>query len=287
MIDNIGFIGLGAMGSSMFPHLTQAGYNVFGFDIKKQISPIERFSQVNNLKELKHCEAIIFLLPDGKIVRDVASNLLQLNIRTLFIDMSSSDPRDTQALALQVNKAGSILIDAPVSGGVSRARKAELTIMVGGNPKNIDLATPLLSTMGAIKIAGQLGAGHAMKALNNYVSAAGLIASFEALAAARVFGIKSDAFLNIINNATGRNNTTEVKLDKFIIPEKYNSGFSLALQTKDVAIANTLLQELVSDAPFSKSVHDYLVNSEASLKSSADHTEIYQLIRAKSLSKAK
>jgi 3-hydroxyisobutyrate dehydrogenase len=132
-----------------------------------------------------------------------------------------------------------------------------------------------------VQIAGPLGAGHAIKALNNYVSAAGLIASFEALATARLFGINPDNFLKIINGATGKNNTTDVKLDKFVISEKFNSGFALDLMLKDVSIADSLIKELASDKPLSENVTKYLSESLQKLGKGADHTEVYKVLNSK------
>ncbi|MBL94400.1 MAG: 2-(hydroxymethyl)glutarate dehydrogenase [Alphaproteobacteria bacterium MarineAlpha3_Bin5] len=278
MAKTVGFIGLGAMGSSMAPHLAKAGYQVVGFDINAQLNSSKRFFQAKTLTELLVSDVIIFVLPNGKIVSEVASRLVSLGLSALYIDMSSSNPIDTLSLFEKISSNGSTLIDAPVSGGVTRARTAELAIMAGGNKKDIKIAKPLLSTMGEVKIAGCLGAGHAMKALNNYVSAAGLIASFEALATARAFGIKPETFISIINSATGRNNTTEVKLDRFVIAKTFNSGFSLDLQTKDVAIADSLIRRFISENCFSEKVLNYLLTASNTLQKGADHTEIYRLV---------
>jgi 3-hydroxyisobutyrate dehydrogenase len=133
--------------------------------------------------------------------------------------------------------------------------------------------------MGQVQIAGPLGSGHAIKALNNYVSAAGLIASFEALATARSFGINPDNFLKIINGATGKNNATEVKLNKFVVSEKFNSGFALDLMVKDVSIANSLIKEMASDSPLSENVSQYLKDSLEKLGNNPDHTEVYKVLK--------
>ena len=152
-------------------------------------------------------------------------------------------------------------------------------IMTGGDEDEINLVKDLLSVMGQVQIAGPLGSGHAIKALNNYVSAAGLIASFEALATAKLFGIKPDNFLKIINGATGKNNTTEVKLNKFIVSEKFNSGFALDLMVKDVSIANSLIKEMASDSPLSENVSQYLSDSLEKLGNNSDHTEVYKVLK--------
>ena len=278
-IKNVGFIGLGAMGSVMAPLIVNAGYNVFGYDIHTKIDKSSGIKQVSNIRDLSNLDVIIFMLPDGKIVADVTDELLQNNIKSILIDMSSSDPRDTKQLGKKLKIKDIKFLDAPVSGGVSRAKIGELMIMAGGNEDHIKSVQELLSVLGKVQYAGPLGSGHAIKALNNYVSAAGLIASFEALATARSFGIEPDNFLKIINGATGKNNTTEVKLNKFVVSEKFNSGFALDLMVKDVSIADSLIKDLLADKPLSENVSNYLSKSLAELGKNSDHTEVYKVLK--------
>ena len=278
-IKNIGFIGLGAMGSVMAPLIAKSGFNVHGYDIKANIDKLSGIKQVQDIKELSSLDVIIFMLPNGKIVSDMAIKLLEMNLKSVLIDMSSSDPRETQELGKKLKSKGIKFLDAPVSGGVARAKTGDLMIMAGGNEQLLEEVNDLLSVMGKVQFAGPLGSGHAIKALNNYVSAAGLISSFEALATARSFGIKPENFLKIINGATGKNNTTEVKLDKFVISEKFNSGFALDLMVKDVSIANSLIRDLSSDKPFSNDVLNHLLVSLKALGGNPDHTEVYKAIK--------
>ena len=277
-IENIGFIGLGAMGSVMAPLLGKSDYNVFGYDIGSKIEKSTGVSQVQSLNDLKNMDVIIFMLPNSKIVAQVINELLDINIKSILIDMSSSDPRETKQLGKTLQDKGIKFLDAPVSGGVSRAKTGNLMIMAGGKLEHIKIVENLLSVMGKVQFAGPLGSGHAIKALNNYVSAAGLIASFEALATARSFGIEPENFLKIINGATGKNNTTEVKLDKFVVSEKFNSGFALDLMVKDVSIANSLIKDLTTKNPLSKSVSHYLSKTLEELGWNPDHTEVYKVL---------
>ena len=249
-MKEIGFVGLGAMGSAMAPLLSKADFNVYGYDIKKPKDNNE-INIVTSIKELSDKEVIIFMLPDGKIVNKVVQELINFGTKSIMIDMSSSDPNDTLNLGNELIKKNIEFIDAPVSGGVARAITRELIIMVGGKEVTINKVNKILNVMGSVKRAGPLGSGHAMKSLNNYVSAAGLIASFEALNTAKKYGIESKDFIAIINGATGKNNTTEVKLEKFVVSEKYNSGFALDLMIKDVSIADQLIKKMSSDNPLS------------------------------------
>ena len=278
-IENVGFIGLGAMGSVMAPLIVKAGYSVFGYDISSKIEKSTGVNQVNSINNLMNMDVIIFMLPNSKIVAQVTNELLDINTKSILIDMSSSDPRETKKLGKTLQDKGiNFFLDAPVSGGVSRAKTGNLMIMAGGKLEQIKILENLLSVMGNVQFAGPLGSGHAIKALNNYVSAAGLIASFEALATARSFGIEPENFLKIINGATGKNNTTEVKLDKFVVSEKFNSGFALNLMLKDVSIANSLIQDLTTKKPLSKSVTNYLSESLEELGENPDHTEVYKIL---------
>ena len=278
-MQNIGFIGLGAMGSEMAPLLSKAGYNVFGFDIKKKIDENTGVINVENIKSLIDKDVIIFMLPDGKAVAKTTESLLNYGSKSIMVDMSSSHPDDTLALGKKLKENNIILIDAPVSGGVRKAKTGELMIMVGGDVHDINNVMNILLQMGKVQTTGPLGSGHAMKSLNNYVSAAGLIASFEALNAAKKIGIDPKNFVNIINGATGKNNTTEVKLDKFVISEQYNSGFALDLMVKDVSIADGLIKKLTNANPLSENVLSYLIASLDSLGKNSDHTEVYKIFK--------
>ena len=277
-MKEIGFVGLGAMGSAMAPLLSKADFNVYGYDIRKLYNNIE-INLVTSIKELSDKEVIIFMLPDGKIVNKVVKELINFGTKSIMIDMSSSDPNDTLKLGNELNKQNIEFIDAPVSGGVARAITGELIIMVGGNEVTVSKIDKILNVMGSVKRAGPLGAGHTMKSLNNYVSAAGLIASFEALNTAKKYGIEARDFIEIINGATGKNNTTEVKLEKFIVSEKYNAGFTLDLMIKDVSIADQLIKKMSLDNPLSKQVLEYLEKSHKILGKNSDHTEVFKILK--------
>ena len=159
--------------------------------------------------------------------------------------MSSSAPLGTRKLGEELIAAGFEFIDAPVSGGVKRAADGTLAIMVGGDPATIDRVDPVLAAMGrSIFRTGVLGSGHAMKALNNYVSAAGLVAAVEALQVGRKFGLDPGLMADILNVSSGKNNTTELKLKQFIISQTFNAGFPLRLMAKDVRTADELAHAL-------------------------------------------
>ncbi|NDA18892.1 MAG: NAD(P)-dependent oxidoreductase, partial [Alphaproteobacteria bacterium] len=228
--------------------------------------------------DLACCDAIVLMLPDGSVVTNVATSLADAGFSGLMIDMSSSQPEGTIALGKQLADRGIRLIDAPVSGGRKKAALGTLMVMAGGDAGDLETAGKLLACFGAVAHVGPLAAGHAMKALNNYVSAAGLLASMQALATAQSFGIAPETFTKVINGSTGRNNTTEVKLEPFIISRRYDSGFFLRLMAKDVGIASELIKNAGFDAPITTALNEYLAVAVDQLGHDADHTGLYEMV---------
>ncbi len=128
----------------------------------------------------------------------------------------------------------------------------------------------------AIYATGPLGSGHAMKALNNFVSAAGLVAMCEALLIGRRFGLDPAVIVDILNASTGRNNSTELKAKQFILSGTFASGFSLGLMAKDLRTAAELAAHLGVAAPMSCAVRDLWAKAQGLLGPDADHTEIFR-----------
>ena len=278
MMRSIGFVGLGAMGSVMAPLPLKAGYSVIGFDLATTLGKNSGVCSASQLEDLVSCDAVILMLPDGTTVANVATSLANAGFRGLVIDMSSSHPRGTIALAKRLGKKSIRLIDAPVSGGRKKAAIGTLMIMVGGEKEDLDEIRTLLGCFGSVAHVGPLGAGHAMKALNNYVSAAGLLASMQALATAQSVGIHPETFAKVINSSTGKNNTTEVKLEPFIISRSYASGFSLQLMAKDVGIASELITNAGFGAPTTGALNNYLMSAVEKLDADIDHTGLYEMV---------
>lgn len=291
----IGFVGIGNMGAPMAVHIANAGYCVVAFDTRPDIvaalaaqnANIEVAQSLNGAGS--DVSAVITMLPDSKVVEAVvfgsgagAGGALSSVMApdSLLIDMSSSFAPATRALAQRLQEKGIWTVDAPVSGGVGKAVSGELAIMAGGRDEDVARARPLLETMGTVFHTGPVGSGHAMKALNNYVSAAGLIAVSEALAVGETFGLQPQRMVEILNASTGRNNTSENKAERYMLSGTYNSGFSLALMAKDVGMAQELAQGLGIEARELELVSRYLSLALSELGAGADHTEVHRFVRA-------
>ena len=227
-------------------------------------------------------DVLVTMLPDGDTVREaVLEALPSLREGAVVIDMSSSEPAATRALASALRPRRIALIDAPVSGAIAKAKDATLAIMVGGERDALEKARPILQAMGSdVFHVGPLGAGHAVKALNNYLGAAGTLAGFEALRIARAFGLDPKPMLEAINASTGRNSTTERKIPQQVLTGAFASGFRLALMAKDVGIAAGLARGLKVAAPYLEKTLQLWRAAQKALPAGADHTEIYRFLEA-------
>lgn len=285
----VGFIGLGNMGQPMAARLLEAGFalTVLDADEKAQQAFVDQYggNPASSLSALaSESDAVITMLPDGQAVRRVVmgeeqdgDDRLLGSIRqgAVLIDMSSSSPTGTQALGKILAQHGIFLLDAPVSGGVSRAENGTLAIMVGGDAAVVKGCRPLLEAMGErVFETGALGSGHAMKALNNLVSAAGLIAAAEALLVGHRFGLEPTVMIDILNASTGRNNSTENKFKQHILSRAFNSGFSLDLMVKDLTTAVELARETRTPAVFSAACRELWAAALSRLENEADHTAV-------------
>jgi 3-hydroxyisobutyrate dehydrogenase len=279
----VGFVGMGNMGMPMARRLVAAGYHVTGFDasaaVMRSIADADGMTAASALTAVGDgAAAVILMLPDSEVVEQVllADGLLaSLAPGTMLIDMSSSDPARTRVLADRAAERGTALIDAPVSGGVAGARAGSLTIMVGGPEQAFAAARPVLAAIGGRVVhAGDAGAGHAVKALNNLMSAAHLIVSSEALIAGRRFGLDPAVMLEIINGSSGRSGSTENKWPNYVLTERYDAGFSIRLMVKDMKLALGIERATGTPAPVSEAAVAAWEAAAADLTPDVDHTAI-------------
>jgi 3-hydroxyisobutyrate dehydrogenase len=197
------------------------------------------------------------------------------------VDMSSSAPADTLALHARLRGVGGRLVDAPVSGGVARAVEADLTVMAGGDPADVDACEPVLQAVARrVFRTGGVGSGHAMKALNNLLSATNLAAAVEVVLLGRRAGLDPATMLEVLNESTGRSNATDLKLPRYILPGTFDSGFSLDLMVKDLGIALGIASSHGLHAPVAEEAVAVWRDAAAELGAGRDHTEIARFVQS-------
>jgi 3-hydroxyisobutyrate dehydrogenase len=275
------FLGLGNMGLPMAVRLQDAGFRVRGFDPAAVATRAATEAGLDTAPDLTTVVAgagvILLMLPSSDVVEAVLADPAVrpvLGPGVTVLDMSSSDPVRTRALAAAVAQTGAALVDAPVSGGVAGATAGSLTIMAGGAPEAVDRVEPLLTVLGTLRRTGPVGSGHALKALNNLLSATHLLVSSEAILAGQRFGLDPEVMLEVINSSSGRSFSTEYKWPTFVRPETYDSGFALRLLVKDATIAVELARAVGLPSRLGEAALELWREAAELLPPDADHTEI-------------
>jgi 3-hydroxyisobutyrate dehydrogenase len=273
------------MGEPMVRRLAANGVAVRGHDAAPGVA--QRLSDVltpvgSAAEAAEGVQVVILMLPDSEVVEKVVEDVVgDLRAGTVLVDMSSSEPLRTRALATRLAERGVTLVDAPVSGGVSGARAGTLTIMVGGPADEVRRLTPLLGHMGRVRHVGGVGAGHALKALNNLMSAAHLLASSEAILAGERFGLDSAVIVEAVNGSSGRSGSTENKWPNYILPGTYDSGFTAGLMVKDLRIALGLAEATRAPTGLAARTVELWAAAVDALGPDSDHTEIARWLREK------
>ncbi len=278
------------MGEPMAHNLLRAGHPVLGFDVNPQaaaaFADVPGFNAAASTNAVAQaCKVLILMLPDSTVVNRLlwegesalASHLAPGHV---LIDMGSSDPVHTRDNHARLAALGIALVDAPVSGGGKRAVDGSLSIMIGADKPAVEQVQTILQAMGKTLVhVGSAGSGHAVKALNNYVSAAGLLAVCEALVAAEKFGIDPHLVNQVFNASTGKNNTTENKVESFMLPQKFTSGFALALMRKDLQTAHGFIERMGTPDELAVQVLRSWAQAEGGLDKGADHTALFKFVR--------
>lgn len=287
--ETIGFVGLGTMGRPMAACIAEAGFPLVVHDVDESaIAAVTGAMDARAAQSPKAvaeaCEVVIAMVPDGEIVRAAAlgSDGLADGFANggILIDMSSSAPTGTVALAKELAARGIDMIDAPVSGGRAKAVDGTLTLMVGGEDVVIDRCRPVLEAMSAnIFQTGAVGSGHATKAINNLLNAMGQLAASEALLVGERFGLDPQNLLDVVNASTGMNHATLHKMSRFVLSGKFDSGFALDLMLKDVDIALGLARETGSPVPYAELCRTIWAEARENLGPGLDQTDIARWVK--------
>lgn len=282
-----GFIGLGVMGSPMAARIVGAGHAIRLYDTAQdRLAAIAEATggtvAAGPADAAKGADVVITMLPSGADVAraalgqgGIADGFASAGVAGVLIDMSSSEPSGTVALAAELAGLGVDMIDAPVSGGRAGAIEGTLTIMAGGDEAVVERCRPVLEAMGKRVVhTGAIGSGHALKSLNNTISAAGLMMAAEAFLVGKRFGLEPEVMADVVNSSTGMNHATLNKMARFVFSRDFDSGFSMDLMVKDLDIALGLARDTGTATPFAALSREIWAQAKHNLEPARDHTEI-------------
>ena len=271
MTDQIAFIGVGNMGNPMADQLVKAGKKVKAYDVSPEMiqkAKDANLDVVDSLDEvLEGANFVISMLPEGKHVKSLFLGdkgiIDKISKDALIIDCSTIDIETSLLLGKEAKNRGIKMIDAPVTGGVMGARVGKLNFLVGGDDEAVDLARPLMDIMGQkILHAGPQGSGVGVKICNNMSLGISMIAASEALMLAKRLKMDLKKVHEIMKNASGNNwaLSTYTPLPNLTdgVPSnnKYRPGFSAAMMTKDLKLANDAAKSVNASTPLGKHALD-------------------------------
>ncbi|XP_053994746.1 3-hydroxyisobutyrate dehydrogenase, mitochondrial [Hylaeus volcanicus] len=292
--SRVGFIGLGNMGGHMARNLLKKGHMLVTFDIDQ--------SAMSNLKAAgadvasspadvaKDVEVVVSMLPSNQHVLDIYSGnngvLRSAKRDTLLIDSSTVDPFVSQTIANDAEKSGLRFMDCPVSGGVNAAKDGTLTFMAGGSKKDLELAGPLLKSMGSRVVhCGAVGMGQAAKLCNNMLLAVSMIGTAEAFNLGQKLGLDVTVLADIINSSSGRCWSSELYnpvpgvLDNVPSSKNYEGGFGAALMAKDLGLAQSAATKVEATIPMGSLAHQIFRAIIAHGFSKKDFSVVYKFLQ--------
>jgi 3-hydroxyisobutyrate dehydrogenase-like beta-hydroxyacid dehydrogenase len=241
---DIGFIGLGQMGFHMARRLVEAGHRVTVFDVRREA--IDRLTALGAQAAASpraiadEVETVMASLPTPEIVLAVATGpdgVVEGRRVRRFVDLSTTGAVMAKRIFAALAAKNIVQIDCPVSGGVTGAAKGTLALMVSGPREEVRAIEPLLPAIGRTFFIGEHpGAGQTMKLCNNFLSAAAMTATSEAMVMGVKAGLDPRIMLDVINAGTGRNTATEDKFGRVVLPRAFNLGFTVGLMNKDLKL---------------------------------------------------
>ena len=241
---DIGFIGLGQMGFHMARRLVEAGHRLVVFDNRREA--IERLTALGaqaaaSARELADAvETVMVSLPTPDVVLAVAAGpggVIEGKRVRRFVDLSTTGAVMAKRIFEALKTRNIVQIDCPVSGGVTGAAKGTLALMASGPRAEVNAIEPALAAIGkTFFISERPGAGQTMKLCNNFLSAAAMTATSEAMVMGVKAGLDPRIMLDVINSGTGRNTATEDKFGRVVLPRTFNLGFTVGLMTKDLKL---------------------------------------------------
>jgi 3-hydroxyisobutyrate dehydrogenase len=287
-MTSVAFLGLGAIGRPMAQRVADAGFDLTVWNRSPErardfAATTKARAAATPADAVRGAQVVVTCLSTSQNVASLLDGpdglLAGLAKGTLFVDCTSGDPATSQAIAARLAEKDVAYIDAPVSGGTSGAEKGILTVMVGGDAAALERARPVLQSFGKkIVHCGKIGAGDAVKAMNNAMLAIHVWSTGECMAALSRAGVDPKIALEVVNSSSGRSNTSENLFPERVLSRAFPRTFRLALLDKDIGIAAQVAREQKTPSPILQLAAELFRMAHAELGEEADHVEAVKVI---------
>jgi 3-hydroxyisobutyrate dehydrogenase len=250
----LGYIGVGDMGGPMALNLLKAGFEVVVFDT--QLNRLDHLVDAGAVSASSardvadKAEVVMVCLNTIAAAHAVAKDVAAGVIVKTYVDMSTTGPSVAKDVRTHFEGTEITMLDAPISGHISKAVDGTLTIIVSGPKSAAEHAKPAFEAMGEnIFYIGDIsGGGQMMKLANNYLNNVQAIATSEAITMGIKFGLDPQIMFDILNVSTGRNSQTSGKLRDAVLSRKFLGGANMKISHKDISLAVSEAESLGAPA---------------------------------------
>ncbi len=282
----LGFIGLGRMGTPMAARLLDAGYKLSVHDVQREATKelVARGAHLcgSPAEVASRAEIVMVSLPTPDIVKAVALGaggvIEGTRIKTL-IDLSTTGPGGAKAVAEGLAPRNMTLVDSPVSGGIRGAVAGSLAVMVSCPKETFAQVEPILKVFGKIFFTGEKpGLAQTAKLANNLMAAAAMVITSEAVAMGVKAGLDARVLIDILNVSSGRNSASADKFPRAILPGTFDFGFATGLSYKDVRLCVDEAESMGVPMVCGAAVRQMLAITNARFGPTSDFTSIAKVL---------
>lgn len=279
----VGYAGLGAMGGPMAMNLATAFDTLVWNRTSSRAqdhAAAHGTTAVTELDELANVDVLCTCFPTDVEVKAFAEQIgPKLKEGTVWLDHTSGASAGSREIADLLEPYGVSYLDAPVSGGTAGAEAGKLTVMIGGDETKLESVTQVLDAVAAKVIhVGPVGAGMAVKAVNNALMATSLWAASEGLAALKGAGVPSTVALQVINGSSGRSFASEKLIAEQVVTRKFTPTFAVELMAKDVRLATTVLDDAGVEGRVIRLVAELSSGAVDQLGNGVSHTSVAKVV---------
>lgn len=280
----IGIVGLGQMGAGISRNLDKSGMLVCALDLRPELfsqvglSGVVRNIPIGEMREI--CDVIFFAVPS---TNDIVSALEGTNAQQgqVLIDLTTSDPQVSSALAKDLAGEETHFLDSAMTGGAAGADAGNLTLMIGGEADVVEACEPVLRTISNTRFhLGAAGAGHAMKLVHNMILHSNFLATCEGLQLAERAGIEADQAVAVLNAGNARSFVSEVRFPRDILSGTMNARSKISNLEKDLGLAMDFAERSNSKAPYGELTRAILGEAVNAGQADLDFSNLFPKFRS-------
>lgn len=286
--QELGFVGVGRMGSLMTERLLAAGHSVMVSDPSE--AAVEALVALGarrgrNAGDVAANTDIVFAsLPNPPIVEAVAlgpDGIASGRRARVFVDLSTTGPRVAARVAAGLAEHGITAVDSPVSGGLKGAREGTLAVMASCPKETYEVVQPLLAIFGKLFYIGDKpGSAQTLKLVNNLLAASAMAISAEGMVMGMKAGLDPRVMIDVINVSSGRNSAIQDKFPKSVLPGTFDFGFMTGLSYKDVRLCLDEAEAMGVPMVVGSAVRQMLAVTNALYGPDSDFTSIVRSVES-------